>query len=153
MTELETCYHCGGPGQIKNIPKPFPHGWVGCPTCGIYKQWIHDPADAIRTWNRRIQKPSAVRPVESMADRQQTRNTVTLPCGVGDRIWRLEKKGNAAVLAAHTVEKIEIVPRGFYLCFGWKNMGYEIVRADAIGKTVFLSAEEGQRALRMRATT
>ena len=55
MTELGNCPHCGRKMQIKTIPKPFVHGWVGCPFCGIYKQWKHDPEDAIRIMNRRVE--------------------------------------------------------------------------------------------------
>ena len=45
-------------GQVQGTRHPdvkrgFMHGWVGCPACGIYKQWTRDPAGAIRTWNRR----------------------------------------------------------------------------------------------------
>lgn len=51
--KLDNCPHCGGPGQMKDAGGKFRHGWVGCPACGIYKQWVHSPADAVRTWNRR----------------------------------------------------------------------------------------------------
>lgn len=51
--EVEDCPHCAGPGQIKDIPTPYRHGWVGCPVCGIYKQWSYRPDEAIKTWNAR----------------------------------------------------------------------------------------------------
>ena len=50
---IEDCPHCGGEGKMKSISTPYRHGWVGCPVCGIYKQWNHDPADAIAKWNMR----------------------------------------------------------------------------------------------------
>lgn len=50
---LEDCPFCGGPGKGKDIPNPFRHGWVGCPECGIYKQWIRSPTEAVRRWNTR----------------------------------------------------------------------------------------------------
>lgn len=50
---LEPCPFCGGPGKGKDIPTPFRHGWVGCPECGIYKNWTNSPADAVRKWNMR----------------------------------------------------------------------------------------------------
>lgn len=53
MTEPGKCPHCGEQLQVKRIPKPFMHGWVGCPGCGVYKNWNHDPEDAIRTMNKR----------------------------------------------------------------------------------------------------
>ena len=51
---IENCPHCGGPGKIKTISGKFAHGWVGCPACKIYKQWTHDPAQAIMMWNMRV---------------------------------------------------------------------------------------------------
>lgn len=63
MTELGNCPHCGEQMQIKIIPKPFMHGWVGCPACGVYKQWNHDPEGAIRIMNRHV----GLTPDEAMA--------------------------------------------------------------------------------------
>jgi len=51
--KIERCPHCGGPGQMKEIQKPYRHGWVGCPECGIYKNWTYSPETAIELWNRR----------------------------------------------------------------------------------------------------
>jgi len=53
MEQIENCPHCGGPGQMKEIPKPYRHGWVGCQACGIYKNWTYSPMEAIVMWNRR----------------------------------------------------------------------------------------------------
>lgn len=54
MAELKDCPCCGGPGQKKTARSTaFLRGWVGCPTCGLYIQWAHDPASAIEKWNRR----------------------------------------------------------------------------------------------------
>lgn len=50
---LEPCPFCGGPGQIKDIPKPYRHGWIGCPECGILKNWTYSPKEAARIWNTR----------------------------------------------------------------------------------------------------
>ena len=51
---LEACPFCGGPGKGKDIPTPFRHGWVGCPECGIYKNWTQSPREAVRIWNTRV---------------------------------------------------------------------------------------------------
>ncbi len=51
--ELKACPLCGAPGKGKRSETSFPHGWVGCPDCGLYIQWVHDPKDAVRKWNRR----------------------------------------------------------------------------------------------------
>ena len=71
-----------------------------------------------------------------------------LPCAIGDKIFRIEKGKGVRILASHVVEKIEIGSSGMWLCFGWRNMGYETVRASEIGKTIFLTPKEGQAALK-----
>ena len=53
MTELKPCPMCGGEAAKKIIQMPHPHGWVGCPRCHLYIQWVHDPADAVKKWNVR----------------------------------------------------------------------------------------------------
>ena len=53
MEELKNCPFCRAPGQMKTVPGKIPRGWVGCPRCGIFKQWTHDPSGAIRIWNHR----------------------------------------------------------------------------------------------------
>lgn len=58
MYELKECPCCGKPGKLKDAPKTtrrgsFRQGWVGCPACGLYIQWAHDPRGAIEKWNRR----------------------------------------------------------------------------------------------------
>ena len=50
---IENCPHCGGKSEMKKFTGVFVHGWVGCPACKIYKNWNHDPADAIKKWNMR----------------------------------------------------------------------------------------------------
>lgn len=55
MEELRECPCCGAPGKLKSVKAyvGFMRGWVGCPACGLYIHWAHDPAGAIRKWNRR----------------------------------------------------------------------------------------------------
>ncbi len=61
MEDLRECPCCGKEAQGKGTfirsgsggNSGFMRGWVGCPACGLYIQWTHDPAGAIRTWNRR----------------------------------------------------------------------------------------------------
>lgn len=53
MNELENCPCCGGAGEVKDVQGKFRHGWVGCPNCGLYINWAHDPQAAIAKWNRR----------------------------------------------------------------------------------------------------
>ena len=56
MNELENCPCCGGAGEVKDVQGKFRHGWVGCPNCGLYINWAHDPQAAIAKWNRRAGK-------------------------------------------------------------------------------------------------
>ena len=55
MDELRECPFCGEPAQLKDSPNPHRHGRVGCPKCGIYKQWSFSPKEAIQRWNTRTQ--------------------------------------------------------------------------------------------------
>ena len=52
-TDLKNCPFCGKDGEIKDVAKPFRHGWVGCKDCGVVIQWKYTPANAIAIWNRR----------------------------------------------------------------------------------------------------
>lgn len=56
MTDLRECPCCGGPGKMKSVKAyvGFLRGWVGCPKCSCYIQWMHDPGGAIEKWNRRV---------------------------------------------------------------------------------------------------
>lgn len=56
MIELKNCPHCGKPAQSKTIDKPYRHGWVGCPNCGIYKNWTYSIKEAVEIWNRRVKE-------------------------------------------------------------------------------------------------
>lgn len=57
---MKPCPFCGGEGKIKEAVVPtsgggYVRGWVGCPGCGVYIQWNHDPAGAVKKWNRRYE--------------------------------------------------------------------------------------------------
>lgn len=57
--KIKDCPCCGEPGKLKDgITRThsgtYRRGWVGCPECGLYIQWTHDPAGAIEKWNRRV---------------------------------------------------------------------------------------------------
>ena len=51
---LINCPHCGGKSEVRSFNTTHLHGWVGCPVCGCYISWSHDPAGAIAKWNRRV---------------------------------------------------------------------------------------------------
>ena len=52
---LKPCPFCGGEASYKNIPSPFPHGWVGCTKCKAYMNWATDPRQTVVKWNRRTE--------------------------------------------------------------------------------------------------
>ena len=56
MKKLQPCPFCGGESAMKSSRSQngHMHGWVGCPRCGAYIQWAHDPAETIKKWNRRM---------------------------------------------------------------------------------------------------
>lgn len=59
LPDVRECPCCGKPGKLKDAQKTtrrgsFRQGWVGCPACGLYIQWAHDPRWAIEKWNRRF---------------------------------------------------------------------------------------------------
>jgi len=60
MIKLSSCPFCGGAGEIKDIAKPYRHGWVGCHRCGIMKNWNYAPGEAVKAWNRRYTVETAI---------------------------------------------------------------------------------------------
>ena len=91
---------------------------------------------------------SVVDRLSQYEDAEEAGKLLTLPCAIGDKIYRIEKRKGKDVIAAHVVEKFEIGTSGMYLCFGWRGMGYEVVRFNDIGKTVFLTREEAEAELK-----
>lgn len=70
MEDLRECPCCGAPGKIKSVKAyvGFMRGWVGCPACGLYIHWVHDPEGAIEKWNRRAASVQPnVRPIDGNA--------------------------------------------------------------------------------------
>jgi len=55
MIDLKPCPLCGAPGKGKDLPRPFRHGWVGCPECGLYINWTYSFKEAVAKWNRRAE--------------------------------------------------------------------------------------------------
>ena len=86
LPDVRECPCCGKPGKLKDAQKTtrrgsFRQGWVGCPACGLYIQWTHDPAGAIRKWNRRA---ASVQPNVRLIDGNALYRTA---------VSRAEKKG------------------------------------------------------------
>ena len=95
MEDLRECPCCGKPGAVKITNKALKNGvlvltqgWVGCPACGLYIQWTHDPSGAIRKWNRRdggtLRLDGGV-PHQSPAATASPRGSRAAAAGTGDR--------------------------------------------------------------------
>lgn len=92
---------------------------------------------------------SVVDRLSQYEDAEEAGKLLTIPCAIGDKIYRIEgKKKPPRILASHAVEKIEITTSGIWLCFGWRNMGYETVHVREIGKTIFLNPNDGYAAMK-----
>lgn len=81
---------------------------------------------------------------EYIADHLIENGVVLLPCKVEDTIYTI----SSGLVKEHKIEKIEITRSKIYLLFDWHGMGYEIADLDLIGKTVFLSQEAAEMALK-----
>lgn len=50
---IKDCPFCGKPGVVKILPTPYRHGWVGCPECHCYINWVYNLTPAVDSWNKR----------------------------------------------------------------------------------------------------
>lgn len=81
---------------------------------------------------------------EVIAEHLIENGVIALPCKVGDTLYTI----SSGLVKEHKIEKIEITRSKICLFFNWHGMGYEIVDSDLIGKTVFLSREDAEKALK-----
>ena len=82
---------------------------------------------------------------EINADHLLANGVIVLPCEVGDTVYTIE----VGKVKERTLEKIEFSSEGrIYLAFRWRGGGYELVQVGEIGKTIFLTKEEAERALK-----
>jgi hypothetical protein len=82
---------------------------------------------------------------EEIADRLLSEGVIVPPVKVGQKIWVVSKEGQ---FTETTVEKIVLKNGGLYLKL-WCNSFYETT-CRSIGKTVFLTKEEAEKALAER---
>lgn len=78
-----------------------------------------------------------------MADAED--RVIVLPCKVGDTVWFIRPLKQKPKIEEAVVEKIGVRKRGMYLKLSCNSM-YETA-ASSIGKSVFLSREEAEKAL------
>lgn len=70
---------------------------------------------------------------------------IVLPCNVNDSIFVLQGKS----VAEKRIERIDIHYNGIItFAFDWHGMGYEHISINDFGKTVFLTREEAEQALK-----
>lgn len=80
-----------------------------------------------------------------LADHLLANGVIVPPCKVGDTVYTIE----VGKVKERTLEKIEFSSEGrIYLAFRWRGGGYELVQVGEIGKTIFLTKEEAERALK-----
>lgn len=84
-------------------------------------------------------------------DAEEQGRLIVLPCYVGDkvyRIWPCGKNGKSVSEMVVTHIDIDFLPEIEFSCHKEKSCGnYWFFKADSIGKAVFLSREEAEKAL------
>ncbi len=86
-------------------------------------------------------------PAEVVADYLLDNGVILPPCKVNDVVYTIIKD----TVAEHRVQKIEVHINGsISFCFSWHGCGYEHKFVKDIGKTVFLTKEDAEKALKER---
>lgn len=93
--------------------------------------------------------PEVYRRLARYEDAEEAGRLIELPCKVGDTVWFIRPLERKPKIEEAIVEKIGIRKRGMYLKLSCNSM-YETA-ASSIGKSVFLSREEAERALTAQA--
>jgi hypothetical protein len=81
----------------------------------------------------------------NMADHLLANGVILPPCKLGDRVWFIQSRGK---IAETNVEKIVLKGKGIYIKLACNAM-YE-TSCNSIGKTVFFTQEEAEKALAER---
>ena len=82
-----------------------------------------------------------------IADYLLANGVIVPPCKVGDMVWFIRKDIKSEIIETN-VEKVVLKHGGLYIKLGCNAM-YETT-CNSIGKTVFLTKEEAERALKER---
>ena len=154
MIELKPCPFCGA--------EPNAHTWqwrgkrmhkVHCEkiACLIRPSTngFDTPGEAAAAWNVRHEALQYTRLAE-LAQAERDGRLVVLPCKVGDTVYEANKRGFVS-----TYEVISIHVSSCSILVGWNLVdgiysnlnGFEI---STLGKTVFLTREEAEAALKKR---
>ena len=88
---------------------------------------------------------------ERTADLLLEHGVIVLPCKVGDRLYEVTGRKTVSVYKVRTI-RVELfslfIEWDIVEGFAWQSLSY--INAGEIGKTVFLTREEAERALKER---
>lgn len=85
--------------------------------------------------------------IEALADYLLANGVIVPPCKVGDTVWFIRNDIKSEIIETN-VEKVVLKHGGLYIKLGCNAM-YETT-CNSIGKTVFLTKEEAEQALKER---
>ena len=103
---------------------------------------LNAPKTDVVYGNIKLDKP--IQTAQTVADYLLANGVVVPPCKVGDKIYRIVK----GKIKESEVEKIEITKNIIAIFYDWHGMGYELSTVLDLGKTVFLTREEAEQALK-----
>ena len=82
--------------------------------------------------------------ISDIAEKFLDEGVILPPCKVGEKIY-VVRFGKCE---EHIVEKIEQCKNMLHIAFGWRNLGYEWISDKEFYRTVFLTREEAEKALK-----
>ena len=118
--------------------------------CKKYGHCFEDPGDCI--FKDEIKMYDALKSIEGivpfdrlleLADADRAGRLVVLPCKVGDAAYWLHN----GIITECRVHRIQMNRTGLFICLKSK-VSHGAFRMDSIGKTVFLTREEAEAALK-----
>ena len=118
--------------------------------CKKYSHCFEDPGDCI--FKDEIKMYDALKSIEGivpfdrlleLADADRAGLLVVLPCKVGDAAYWLHN----GIITECRVHRIQMNRTGLFICLKSK-VSHGAFRMDSIGKTVFLTREEAEAALK-----
>lgn len=84
--------------------------------------------------------------IEELADHLLANGVIVLPCKVGDTVWFIRPLDRKKEITETVIEKMVLKGKGVYMKLSCNAM-YE-TSCNSIGKTVFLTREEAEAALK-----
>lgn len=78
-------------------------------------------------------------------DAEEQGKLIVLPCNVGDQVWFIRPLQQKPTIEETTIEKVGVRKRGMFIKLSCNSI-YE-TSTSAIGKSVFFSREEAEKAL------